>query len=747
MTNLNEIGGKAVNLKILRVIAGINVPCFVVLPASFSEAECEEVVKSFLSEHGVSEVAVRSSATKEDSEEASFAGMYLTKLQVPADLKAIMAAVKEVRQSNKLKEETAANYAKELQLQSFNPEVGVIVQKMILPEISGVIFSHSLMVRDGYYSISVTDGLGEAVVSGLENGKLIKVARAIKSERIKEAWLADLISAMRIVERHYESDSLDVEFAYKDNSLYILQCRPITTRPVMLVGPEEEAGLIKQLDSISKDVSISFGGDLFGDMIDINPSELLGDNPSKLDISIFRVLFADTIVEQVRRDMGYNPLGFGLIRVIGGKPYVSLRASAFSFRPKGISDSIYAKMLEVYRKALMDNPALQSRVEFAVYAMSSGKKLERIMEDGRLTEDEKAVVHNAFEKLDKSFIGISQGCLSVFEQQAAEYLHVTKTLHSSSLEEMLAHVALGTKLFVRVARLAFYWKNRFEEIYPQEELNELIAGHIQSVSSRLESDLRLYAEDKITREKLVERYGHLRPGQFSIFGESYADDPDHYLFSVSRMTGQATNKRKHEFEDVMEFKNVVSFMQAREEMKFLFSQSLGIFIEKLKSALRNQGIAEEQAGQFTWEELQNSLENKSLLFREQEYIPMILPEVLIPGASDLGVVIFPKAMPSYITKSIVKACVCVLDAPDQQVDVRDSIVLIPNADPGYDFLFHSGIAGIITKTGGPASHMCIRAIELQIPACIGCGDSTYDMLSRAQIAVLDCMSKQVIVSR
>ena len=52
----------------------------------------------------------------------------------------------------------------------------------------------------------------------------------------------------------------------------------------------------------------------------------------------------------------------------------------------------------------------------------------------------------------------------------------------------------------------------------------------------------------------------------------------------------------------------------------------------------------------------------------------------------------------------------------------DKIVLIENADPGFDFLFSYKIKGLITKYGGANSHMAIRCMELGLPAIIGSGD-------------------------
>ena len=54
------------------------------------------------------------------------------------------------------------------------------------------------------------------------------------------------------------------------------------------------------------------------------------------------------------------------------------------------------------------------------------------------------------------------------------------------------------------------------------------------------------------------------------------------------------------------------------------------------------------------------------------------------------------------------------------MSLKDKLVLIENADPGYDWLFNIfKIKGLITKFGGSNSHMAIRCNELQIPAAIG----------------------------
>ena len=70
-------------------------------------------------------------------------------------------------------------------------------------------------------------------------------------------------------------------------------------------------------------------------------------------------------------------------------------------------------------------------------------------------------------------------------------------------------------------------------------------------------------------------------------------------------------------------------------------------------------------------------------------------------------------------------------------------MLIPQADPGYDWLFGCNIGGLITQYGGANSHMAIRAAEIGLPAAIGVGDKLYDKLSKAQSLELDCANQTI----
>ena len=67
--------------------------------------------------------------------------------------------------------------------------------------------------------------------------------------------------------------------------------------------------------------------------------------------------------------------------------------------------------------------------------------------------------------------------------------------------------------------------------------------------------------------------------------------------------------------------------------------------------------------------------------------------------------------------------------------------MIPQADPGYDWLFGRRIAGLITKFGGANSHMAIRAAEFELPAALGIGETRYRALANSFELELDPANK------
>ena len=123
----------------------------------------------------------------------------------------------------------------------------------------------------------------------------------------------------------------------------------------------------------------------------------------------------------------------------------------------------------------------------------------------------------------------------------------------------------------------------------------------------------------------------------------------------------------------------------------------------------------------------------------QNYILTQLVELptLIADFSQLYCFEQTASQPNYVTTHSVEAELVVVEE-NGEIDLQGCIALIPRADPGYDWLFGSGIAGLITMYGGANSHMAIRAAEIGLPAVIGVGEKRYADIARLGRIQLDC---------
>lgn len=107
-------------------------------------------------------VAVRSSGVGEDSAGASFAGQHLTRLNV-VDQAGLSEAVTAIWLS--ARSEAALSYRARLGIEGA-ARTGVVVQRLLDPEVAGVLFTRNPISGADERVIEASFGLGEAVVAG-----------------------------------------------------------------------------------------------------------------------------------------------------------------------------------------------------------------------------------------------------------------------------------------------------------------------------------------------------------------------------------------------------------------------------------------------------------------------------------------------------------------------------------------------------------------------------------------------------
>jgi len=131
--------------------------------------------------------------------------------------------------------------------------------------------------------------------------------------------------------------------------------------------------------------------------------------------------------------------------------------------------------------------------------------------------------------------------------------------------------------------------------------------------------------------------------------------------------------------------------------------------------------------------------------QEKEWSDLLILPPVILSEDDFGCVSYYKARPNFITDKVIQGTTLAFNREKfmKAKKLNKFIVLLENADPGFDWIFAKEPMGVITKYGGVASHMAIRCAEFGIPAAIGCGATIYDNIVRSRLLLLDC-AKQVI---
>ena len=203
-------------------------------------------------------VAVRSSALDEDSGDASFAGQHDTYLNIRG-CNSVVDAVHRCAQSAASREAMA--YRAERGISMHDVRIAVLVQELVHSEVAGVAFSAN-PITGGRDEVMINSswGLGESIVGGSVTPDMFVVAKQraeVTSRDIaqKDRMTVLLESGTSEVPVPAELQSIsslsdeqalqiarlatsledgagypvDIEFAIAEGTLYLLQCRPITT--------------------------------------------------------------------------------------------------------------------------------------------------------------------------------------------------------------------------------------------------------------------------------------------------------------------------------------------------------------------------------------------------------------------------------------------------------------------------------------------------------------------------------------
>lgn len=183
------------------------------------------------------QVAVRSSAIAEDTDEASFAGQHDTFLCIEGEF-ALLSSIKKCWAS--LWSQRVIDYRVKNNFNHHEAAIAVVIQQMVPAEISGVLFTaNPVSGNTEEIIINAARGLGEALVSGKANADNVTVNKnslKIKQylngngsvECLNKKNIISLTKTAKKIEEQVGKPQ-DIEWAISKDKIYLLQARPVTT--------------------------------------------------------------------------------------------------------------------------------------------------------------------------------------------------------------------------------------------------------------------------------------------------------------------------------------------------------------------------------------------------------------------------------------------------------------------------------------------------------------------------------------
>ena len=712
---------------------------------------------------------VRSSSGREDGELQSNAGAFLS-IQNVSSKAGLRNAIDRVIESYGRAE----------------PLDEILVQPMLKGVCrSGVAFSHDPNTCAPYRVISWSDTSDTSVVTGGLGGKVWQTIACNKNHY--EEKFSPIITLIEELLELFQQKPIDCEFAITlergTEFLWLLQARPL----VLLKKPEQNLVQMKRTKLIEAKVAKGMAAHpflmgrrtVYGVMPDWNPAEIIGIRPKPLALSLYKDLITDSIWAYQRNNYGYRNLrSFPLLVNFFGLPYIDVRLSFNSFIPADLDKDVAGRLVDYYMDRLLDEPTLHDKVEFEIvfscYTLDLPDRLERLREAG-FSRGERNTIASSLRSLTNRIVHPKTGLW----RRDSEKLKTLQARHAeliTSDSDTIGKIywlledakRYGTLPFAGLARAGFIAVQMLRSlvnvgVFSEADYDAFIGG-VSTVSGQL-------ANDRITLNKgaFLAKYGHLRPGTYDILSPRYDEEPDIYFdwnrpvavqkstqpFSITlaqiREVGSLLKSHNLEADPVELFDFISAGIEQRELAKFHFTKNLSDALALFKQFGDSLGFALEDLAFCdvgTIQELYSAAEEpKAALARSiekgkaryEETVRVSLPPI-ISSPRDVRSFYWPESQPNFITQKQVNAPV--VDYKNKE-RLAGAIVCVPNADPGFDWLFSYPISGLITAWGGANSHMAIRAGELGLPAVVGSGESLYNRWTSSKKIHLDCAGRRV----
>ena len=698
--------------------------------------------------------AVRSSSSLEDGDLTSFAGQFDTYLNVEEkDLNTkIIECFKSLYKINVLE------YMKTNNLDLSNLKMNVIVQEMINPDISGVLFTSNPQGIINESVISVSYGLGENVVA--DKGEITTYYYNLTDKLYYYDGIKNILNKEQIEELINISEELkkelgsylDIEFSILNNTIYLLQTRKITTIDDTNLLILDNSNIVESYPGISLPLTCSFVNNVYSGLF---------------KSLCFRVLKNKKEVEQI------NDVFNNMVGNVNGRVYYKISNWYTLLNQLPLSNKIipiWEEMLGI-KNYKNNNDTLK---------MSFTKKL-RVYKNSII---EILKTPKNMEKLNQEFITINdkfydrynsnltpQELKNIYDEIKIKLLSVWDV---TLLNDLYAFLFTGlVKKRIKDDNLANKYISGISNIESLKPIKEMI-----NIAYNYEFNSNEY---KTKKEEYIKVYGDRHLEELKLESETFRTNPN--LFDKKIIEYQSDKTKLEEMYNNINKSNDIKIKEGIITKYLIKKCMLGIKNREISRLNRSRiyGIVREiylSFGKYYYEskcineisdifylkeeeifnnidelkDLTNLVSERKDKYKSFYSLPAYTRLIFTNNEFDKlsknityheELINQDKLYGTPCSSGIVEGEVLVVDNINDIGDVKDKILITKMTDPGWVFLLATA-KGVISEKGSLLSHTAIISRELKIPAIVGVPNLLKTIKSK-DIIKMDATTGEIII--
>ncbi|MAT41873.1 MAG: phosphoenolpyruvate synthase [Anaerolineaceae bacterium] len=767
--------------------------------------------------------AVRSSATAEDLPYASFAGQQDTYLNV-FGLPSILEHIRKCWAS--LYTDRAITYRLQNQINQKDIKIAVVVQEMVFPETSGILFTADPVSNNHrVITINAGFGLGEALVSGIVNPDLYRVdkntGRVIEKEisnkttailaaesggtqqvtldsnqQQTEVLTNQQIEALTALGKKVEKAYLtpqDIEWAFENENLFLLQTRPITSLyPIpsppplennlhiyfsfghvqMMTEPISPMGIsILRLllpfgcppsQSVYSPYLLPAGGRLFVDL-----TSILNSKPGK-------IIFPKILV-------GAEPIAAQQIKNL-------LQTDQFLIRNKTNEHHIKLSFLSEWVF-----PLFGRLISWAFFRRLNNTAAQVLEKNQKYLTEQKNLLNSISNKIN-FLVTLKRSISSFFHQGLVWMLPIVASgiMAKFLLEKILSHFDLKQEVLSLqrgligniTTEMDLMVGDLTDLVQTQPKLHQTLTQHLEQNKNWSDFPFKSFPQFNKLWSEFLDRFGQRGPGEIDIAHLRWNENPQS-LFQIilashqnrpigehrrhftllTEINHQSQEKIITTLKGSLKGRLILPFVKRlmrlltnlapiREHPKYLIVSYLDFVRTKLlnlANELKNKGLIDETRDVWflDYEELVNYFNGESIDFKTRiqqrkqaydHYKKLTPPRVITSDGEIPREKLHREGLPenaligSPVSAGYVEGIARVILDPSQEQLNPGEILVAPYTDPGWTPLFIHA-AGVVIETGGLMTHGSVVAREYGLPAVVGIMDVTKTIQTGMKIRV------------